>query len=231
LNDQEIEDKIYENANEWIVKTCLCDKIDTNKKRCFDMIKLMIPTQLKERKVGNKIEICRIDTTNRAEFERSLSDHKKWLGEMRDYLKNYPKPMFYFKQTIVHHIPAVTKENIREFRKAYKKNRKNPKGFKLDETIKIWKTRKTNVRKTLENMRFYYTGLMIFISRSLLQKSLGIISTKEANIRIKKCQTVLENHFKILLSENPKDNEAIRQFHQYGHGLTGNQYNVGSFRI
>jgi len=92
LNDQEIEDKIYENANEWIVKTCLCDKIDTNKKRCFDMIKLMIPTQLKERKVGNKIEICRIDTTNRAEFERSLSDHKKWLGEMRDYLKNYCSP-------------------------------------------------------------------------------------------------------------------------------------------
>ena len=231
MNDQEIEDKIYENANEWIVKTECCDKIDTNKKRCFDMIKLMIPTQLKERKVGNKIEICRIDTTNRAEFETSLSDHKKWLGEMRDYLKNYPKPMFYFKQTIVHHIPAVTKENIREFRKAYKKNRKNPKGFKLDETIKIWKTRKTNVRKTLENMRFYYTALIIIMSRSLLQKSLGIISTKEANIRIKKCQTVLENHFKILLSENPKDNEAIRQFHQYGHGLTGNQYNVGSFRI
>jgi len=231
LNDQEIEDKIYENANEWILKTKCCGKIATNKKRCFDIIKLMIPTQLKERKVGNKIEICRIDTTNRAEFERSLSDHKKWLGEMRDYLKNYPKPMFYFKQTIVHHIPAVTKENIREFRKAYKKNRKNPKGFKLDETIKIWKTRKPNVRKALENMRFYYTGLIIFISRSLLQKSLGIISTKEANIRIKKCQTVLENHFKILLSENPKDNEAIRQFHQYGHGLTGNQYNVGSFRI
>ena len=195
------------------------------------MIKLMIPTQLKERKVGNKIEICRIDTTNRAEFERSLSDQKKWLGETRDYLKNYPKPMFYFKQTIVHHIPAVTKENIREFRKAYKRNRKNPKGLKLDETIKIWKTRKTNVRKALENMRFYYTGLFIFISRSLLQKSLGIISTKEANIRIKKCEKVLEDHFKILLSENPKDNEAIRQFHQYGHGLTGNQYNVGSFRI
>jgi len=80
-------------------------------------------------------------------------------------------------------------------------------------------------------MRFYYTVLFIFISRSLLQKSLGIISTKEANIRIKKCQKVLEDHFKILLSENPKDNEAIRQFHQYGYGLTGNQYNVGSFRI
>ena len=128
--------------------------------------------------------------------------------EMTDYLNNYPKPMFYFKQTIVYYIPAVTKENIREFRKAYKKNRKNPKGFKLDETIKIWKTRKPNVRKTIENMKFYYQGLFIFISRSLLQKSLGIISTKEANIRIKKCQTVLENHFNIMLRENPKDQEA-----------------------
>ena len=105
------------------------------------------------------------------------------------------------------------------------------KKFKLDETIKIWKTRKPNVKKTLENMRFYYTGLFIFISRSLFQKSLGIISTKEANIRIKKCQNVLEDHFKIMLKQNPKDSEAIRQFHEYGHGLTGNQYNLGSFRI
>ena len=148
MNREELENKIWENANEWISKTKLWESIipKCDKKTCFDCINRMIPTQLKERKVGNKIEICRIDTTNRAEFERSLSDQKKWLGETRDYLKNYPKPMFYFKQTIVHHIPAVTKENIREFRKAYKKNRKNPKGFKLDETIKIWKTKNSFYR-------------------------------------------------------------------------------------
>ena len=75
-------------------------------------------------------------------------------------------------------------------------------------------------------MKFYYTGLFIFISRTLLQKSLGIISTKEANIRIKKCQNVLEDHFKIMLKQNPKDNEAIRQFHDL-HMV----YNLGSFRI
>jgi len=231
LNDQEIEDKIWENANEWIVKTQCCDKIATNKKRCFDIIKLMIPTQLKEKTEGNRIFIRRIDTTNRAEFDNSLKDQEEWLGEIRDELNRYPKPMFYFKDSIVHYIPPITKKNIMKLNKALKKNRKNPKGFKLDETIKIWKTRKPNVRKTIENMSFYYTGLFIFISRSLFQKSLGIISAKEANIRIKKCQNVLEDHFKIMLKQNPKDSEAIRQFHEFGHGLTGNQYNIGSFRI
>jgi len=231
LNNQEIDDAIYEHAKEWIVKTCLCEKIDTNKKRCFDRIKLMIPTQLKDRKIKNRIEVCRIDTTRRDEFENGLKDQKDWLKLIRDELNKYPKPMFYFKDTIVHYIPAITKDNIKKFNKEYKKNQKNPKGFKLDETIKIWKTRKPNVKKTIENMSFYYTGLIIFMSRSLFQKSLGIISIKEANIRIKKCQKVFEDHFKIMLSENPKDYEAIRQFHQFGHGLTGNQYNLGSFRI
>ena len=80
-------------------------------------------------------------------------------------------------------------------------------------------------------MKLYYTELLRFISRSLFQKSLGIISTKEANTRIKKCQSVLEDHFRIMLKQNPKDNEAIRQFHEFGHGLTGMQYNLGSFRI
>jgi len=231
LNDQEIEDKIWENANEWIVKTCLCDKIDTNKKRCFDRIKLMIPTQLKERKVKNRIEVCRIDTTRRDEFENVLKDQKEWLGLMRDELNRYPKPMFYSGNSIVHYIPAITRENIKEFRKAYKKNMNNPKGFKFDEEIKIWKTRKPNVKKTLEHMKFYYTGLIILISKSLLQKSLGIISTKEANIRIKKCQKVLEDHFKIMLSQNPKDNEAIRKFHEYGYMFQGSFYDLGKFRI
>jgi len=231
LNDQEIEDKIWENTNEWINKTKCCDKIPTNKKRCFDIIKLMIPIQLKEKTEGNKIKIRRIDTTNRAEFDNTLVFQKNMLSLMRDELNKYPKPMFYEGNSIVHYIPALTHLNIKKFRKAYKKNMKNPKGFKLDEVIKIWKTRKPNVKKTLENMRFYYTGLFIFISRSLFQKSLGIISTKEANIRIKKCQKVLEDHFKIMLLQNPKDSEAIRQFHQFGYMFQNPIYDLGKFRI
>ena len=131
MNDQEIEDKIWENTNEWINKTNCCDKIPTNKKRCFDIIKLMIPTQLKEKTVGNRILIRRIDTTNPAEFDNSLNDQKKWLKLIRDELNRYPKPMFYFKDSIVHYIPPITKKNIKKLNKALKKNRKNPKGFKL----------------------------------------------------------------------------------------------------
>ena len=231
MNTQELEDKIWLNASSWISKSDLHDKVGGDKKTCFDRIKLMIPMQLKEKREKNRIMVCRIDTTNRAQFEENLVFQENMLGLMRDELNRYPKPMFYFKDSIVHYIPPITKKNIKKLNKALKKNRKNPKGFKLDETIKIWKTKKPNVRKTIENMSFYYTGLFIFISRSLFQKSLGIISTKEANIRIKKCQSVLEDHFKIMLKQNPKDNEAIRQFHEYGHGLTGNQYNIGSFRI
>ena len=231
MDDQEIDDAIYENAKEWIVKTCLCEKIDTNKKRCFDRIKLMIPTQLKERHVANRIEVCRIDTTKRKEFDFGLEFQENMLKQKRDELNKYPKPMFYYKNTIVHYKPPVTKDNIKEFRKAYKNNPKNPKGFRLDETIKIWKTRSPNVKKTLDHMKFYYTGLFIFISRAQLQKSLGILSTIEANTRIKKCQKVFEEHFRIMLKENPKDNEAIRQFHEYGHRLGGSDYNIGMFRI
>jgi hypothetical protein len=231
LNDQELEDQIWKYANEWISKSKLCGKIKCDKKRCFDRIKLMIPTQLRDKKEKNRIMVCRIDTSNRYQFDYGLDFQKNMLSLMRDELNKYPKPMFYFKDTIVHYIPAVTKDNIKEFRKAYKKNMKNPKGFKLDETIKIWKTKKPNVRKTLENMKFYYTGIFIFISRCILQKELGIISRKEAYHRIKKCQDVLEAHFRIMLRENPKDHEAIRQMHQFGHGLTGSQYNLGKFRI
>ena len=227
MNDQEIDDEIYKNSKEWIVKTCLCEKIDTNKKRCFDRIKLMIPTQLKERKVKNRIEVCRIDTTKRDEFEFGLEFQKNLLEQKRDELNNYPKPMFYHHNDIVHYIPPITRENVKEFNK----NPKFRKKFRLDETIKVWKTRSPNVKKTLEHMKFYYTGLFIFISRAQLQKSLGIISTKEANIRIKKCQKVLEDHFRIMLKQNPKDNEAIRQFIEFGDGLTGSDFNVGRFRI
>ena len=231
MNTQELEDKIWLNANSWISKTKLHEKVGGDKKTCFDRIKLMIPIQLKEKTEKNRIMVCRIDTTNRAEFEYGLNFQKDLLSLMRDELNKYPKPMFYFKMRIVHYIPPITREKFKEFRKAYKKNMKNPKGFKLDETIKIWKTRKPNVKKTLENMRFYYTALFIFISRSLFQKSLGILSTKEANIRIKKCETVLEKHFKIMLIQNPKDHEAIRQFHELGYMFQGAIYDLGKFRI
>jgi hypothetical protein len=191
----------------------------------------MTPTQLKEKKVGNRIMVHRIDTLNRVEFENGLKFQENMLSLMRDELNKYPKPIFYAGDSIIHYIPPITKENIKEFRKALKRNPKNPKGFILDEEIKIWKTRRKNAKKTLENMRFYYSGLFIFISRSIFQKSLGIITGKEGNIRIKKCEIALEKHFKIMLKQNPKDNEAIRQFHQFGYMFQSAIYDLGKFRI
>lgn len=236
MNDQEIEDKIWENANEWIVKTKCCDKIATNKKRCFDIIKLMIPTQLKEKIEGNRIFIRRIDTTNRAEFDSGLAFQENMLSLLRNELNEYPKPMFYDDHHIMHYTPPLitknmTKAEMRKRTKEFNNNPKFRKTFKIDEIIKVWKTRKPNVKKTLENMRFYYTGFFIFISRSLFQKSLGIISTKEAKIRIKKCEIALEKHFKIMLKQNPKDNEAIRQFHEHGYMFQNPVYDLGKFRI
>ena len=231
MHYQELQDEIWFNSNQWISKTDLWRRIDCDKKRCFDMIKLMTPTQLKEKKVGNRIMVHRIDTLDGFEFEKGLTFQEDMLSTMRDELNRYPKPMFYQGESIVHYIPMITHLNIKEFRKAYKRNPKNPKGFKLDEEIKIWKTRSKNVKKTLENMRFYYTAIMIFISRSLMQKTLGIISTKEGNIRIKKCEIALDKHIKTMLLQNPKDSEAIRQFHEFGYMFQNPIYDLGKFRI
>jgi len=121
LNTEELEDKIWLNANSWISKTKLHDKVGGDKKTCFDRIKIMIPMQLKEKTEKNRILVCRIDTTNRAEFENTLVFQENMLSLMRDELNKYPKPMFYEGNSIVHYIPALTKQNIKEFRKAYKK--------------------------------------------------------------------------------------------------------------
>jgi len=236
LRYQELQDKIWENANDWISMTDLWRHIHGDKKTCFDTIKLMIPMQLKEKRIGNRIYVKRIDTSKRAEFENGLTFQENGLSLMRDELKKYPKPIFYKHSEIIHYQPPLTLGNLTkaENQKRVKEFNTNPKfrkKFKVVEKIPIWKTRKSNVKKTLENMRFYYSGLFIYISRNMLQKSLSIISTKEANIRIKKCEIALEKHFNIMLKENPKDREAIRQFHEFGYWFQTPISDLGKFRI
>ena len=72
----------------------MCEKVGGDKKRCFDRIKLMIPTQLKEKPEKNRIMILRIDTTKRDEYDYGLEFQKNLLKQMRDLLIEYPKPMF-----------------------------------------------------------------------------------------------------------------------------------------
>ena len=238
MNSEELQEKIWLNASSWISQTKLWESIKPkcDKKTCFDMIHLMIPNQLKKRDVKNRIEVVRIDTTNRAEFENTLDFQNDKLKECEDYLGNYTKPIFFYHHTITHYNPPLilgnlTKAENRKRVKEYNTNPKFRKQFKIDEEIRIWKTRKSNAKKTLEAMRFYYSGILVMISRIILQKYAGKISTKEANIRVKKCEKVLENHFKRLLKENPKDHEAIKQFHQFGYMFQNSIYDLGKFRI
>ena len=79
---QELQDKIWEYAYDWIHKSALHQKIGGDKKTCFDTIKLMIPTQLKEKKIGNRIYVKRIDTTKRAEFENALTFQENMLNNI-----------------------------------------------------------------------------------------------------------------------------------------------------
>ena len=117
MNTEELEDKIWKYAESWISMSDLHDQVGGDKKTCFDRIKIMIPTQLKQREVKNRIEVVRIDMTRRAEFDHALNEQKKWLGLQRKEFLGYTKPMFHYTNTIVHYIPPVTKENIKEFQR------------------------------------------------------------------------------------------------------------------
>ena len=132
MNDQELEDKVWENAEAWISKTDLHKKVGGDKKRCFDKINHMIPLQLRTKSEKNKIMIVRIDMADKVEFENILEYYIFMLKSLRQKLQdardNQPNQQnFWYDKEIVHYIPAVTKENIKEFRIAYKKNMKNRK--------------------------------------------------------------------------------------------------------
>ena len=119
MNTEELEEKIWRYANEWISKSKLHVRVGGDKKACFDRIDLMIPMQLKVKKYKNRIMVCRVDTSRRAEFDNGLVFQKNMLGLMRDELKKYPKPMFTLWHEIIHYIPPLTKENFKEFQKEY----------------------------------------------------------------------------------------------------------------
>lgn len=238
MDDQELEDKVWENAKAWISKSDLHKKVGGDKKRCFDKINFMIPLQLKEKKIKNKILIVRIDMADKVEFKNLVKHYTSLLKIMRQELQdqrdNQPNQQnFWYDNEVIHCTPRLTKENIKEFNIAYKKNPKNPKGFKIDEKIKVWYTHKPKVKRILIAMKEDYSGLFVLISRSILQKSLGVITTTEANRRIKKCQSEIENHFKLLQVQNSNKHEfeAIKSYHLYGQKLTGSIYDLGRFRI
>ena len=64
----------------------------------------------------------------------------------------------------------------------------------------------------MEKQQRAFFGIII---RTNLQRSLGLIIASVAETRIKKCEDAIDYHFEKLLSDNPEDVHAIRQFYQF----------------
>ena len=211
MNEQELEDKIWDNTGIPIHKTGIWSKVGGHKKTCFDKI-----DEMKERGElkddgfdGTKMMFVRLDSIKQAEFESGLTFQVNMLKNFRETIGKMKKPLFrkigIYKTT---RWSSGLRKSIREIDK---------KGE--------YKPRTETVKTNLDNMAFYYTALLLFISRANLQLSLGLISKSVAEKRIKKCENALEYHFKKLLSDNPRDSNAIRQY--YKHKIFG----IDRFRI
>ena len=82
-----------------------------------------------------------------------------------------------------------------------------------------------SVGHAFQVMNFYYSSLLLFISRTNLQRSIGIITKPEADRRNKKCENALNDHFKKLQSENKRESKAIKQY------LKNKIYSIENFKI
>ena len=214
MNEQELEEKIWENASSWISKTKLWKSIKPkcDKKTCFDKIDEMVQTsQLKEIPEGNKKLYVRLDSIKKVEFEFGFEFQKRMLELSRSVIKKMKYPMF--KRIGI-----------------YKTSRFVHLGFDSKTVIDIdkkgeYKARTNVVQTNFDNMSFYYGALLLFIARTNLQRSLNLITNPEADRRNKKCENALSEHFKKLQSENGREAKAIRQY--FLHKI----YKTENFRI
>ena len=211
MNEQELEDKIWDNTFSAIHKTGIWRKVGGDKKKCFDKIDQMVQTsQLKETDKGEKkIMYVRVDATKKLEFELGFTFQVSMLKLMRSTIGKLKKPMF----------RKIGSYKVARWNMALKST-----VFDIDR-LGEYKPRTKTVKTNFENMGFYYNALLLFISRANLQRSLGLITISEAEKRIEKCENALEYHFKKLLSENPRDSKAIRQYFKY------QIYQIERFRI
>ena len=214
MNEHELEDKIWENAGSWISKTKLWESIKPkcDKKTCFDKIDEMVQTsQLKEIPEGNKKLYVRLDSIKKVEFEFGFEFQKRMLELSRSVIKKMKYPMFkrigIYKTSRFVHLGSNSKTVIDIDKKGE------------------YKPRSKVVQTNFENMSFYYGALLLFISRTNLQWSLGLMTKPEADRRNKKCENALSEHFKKLQSENRREAKAIKQY--FLHKI----YKIENFRI
>ena len=197
MKEQEYEDRIWQFTGVPISKTDLWRLVKGDKKTCFDKIDEMVRTsQLKETKEGNRKLYVRIDSIKKAEFDFGFEFQKRMLELSRSIIKKMKYPMFkkigIYKTTVwKHHL----KRSI------------------LDMDIKgEYRSRSEVVQTNFDNMSFYYSALLLFISRTNLQWSLGLLTKPEADRRNKKCENALSEHFKKLQNENRREAKAIKQY-------------------
>ena len=187
MNEQELEDKIWDKippaeVGTGIHKTGIWQAVGGHKQTCFDKIEQMHKRgDLKKLGLeGTKMMFGRIDAANKAQFEYGFTFQVNMLELTRNILKGMKEKPF------------------------------NEKMGKRLFNLKNQKPRTKTIKRNLENMGFYYNGLLLFISRANLQRSLGLISKSVAEQRIEKCENALQTHFKELFSDHPRDSEAIK---------------------
>ena len=197
MKEQDYEDRIWEFSNVLRSKTDLWRLVKGDKKTCFDKINEMVQTsQLKEIPEGNKITGVTIDSISTVEFEFSFEFQKRMLELSRSVIKKMKYPMFkkigIYKTTVwKHHLKRTI----------------------LDMDIQgEYRCRSKIVKANFDNMSFYYGALLLFISRTNLQWSLGLLTKPEADRRNKLCENALSEHFKKLQSENRREAKAIKQY-------------------
>ena len=189
MNEQELEDKIWDivppaEVGTGIHKTGIWQAVGGHKQTCFDKIEEMHKRgDLKKLGLeGTKMMFGRIDAANKAQFESGFIFQVNMLELTRNILKGLKEKPF------------------------------NEKMGKRLFNLKNQKPRTKIIKRNLEIMGFYYKGLLLFICRANLQRSLGLISKSVAEERIEKCENALQNHFNELFSDHPRDSEAIQRW-------------------
>ena len=159
--------------------------------------------------------VKRINSQNKAEFEFMLNFQVNLLKKCREQWSKLKGDKFDYVGEIIHTIPPIVVANRIASKKLIKDYEKNPKKYKIDQVIPIWKikkSRKKTINAHLDGMAMYHNALLLFISRINLQRSLGLLTHSEAHRRTLKTQRAIDNHFKKLLNLNPKETDALRQY-------------------
>ena len=211
MNEQELEHKIWEFANEPRNKTKIHAKTKGRKDNCFKKIDEMIQTgQLRITNEGEKeIKVVRVDSIRKEEFESTFKFQMKMLAISRSVIKKLKKPMF---QKLGIYKTSEWSSGLRR-------------SIQVTDKKGEFKPRTKEVKGNFENMETYSSALMLFTTRTHIQRSLGLLTKPEAERRIKKCENALMEHFQKLQNENPRDSNAIRQYFKH------KRYGTNDFRI